>query len=203
MSKLNIYDYKLYARKCKVKEINSQVCNEFLNYNHIQGLTRANVHLGLYNNDKLVAVMTFSKRRACSGSKIDDSWELSRYCSLLNTQVIGAAGKLLKYFERKYNPVSIKSFSSNDISNGNMYKMLGFETNGIINNSYWYYDLKNDKRYHRSAFTKSHLKELGWYIEGKTEEEIMYDHHYFKNVDSGQLKWAKSFSNSNDLLKDD
>ena len=187
LAKLNIYNNRIQARKCKVKDISSFACNKFLNDNHIQGSTRARVHLGLYYEDQLVSVMTFGKQMACSGKKGDETWILSRFCSLINYKVIGAAGKLFKYFINHYNPNTVYSFSSNDISNGGLYQTLEFKEGGV-NQSYWYYDLKRDKRYHRSAFTKSHLKELGW-DDGRTEEEIMYDHYFLKNIDSGQTKW--------------
>ena len=170
-----------------MKDISSLVCNKFLNDNHIQGSTRARVHLGLYYKGQLVSVMTFGKPMACSGKKGDETWILSRFCSLLNHRVIGAAGKLFIYFIRHYNAGVVCSFSSNDISNGGLYRTLGFKERRV-NQSYWYYDLMRDKRYHRSAFTKNHLKELGW-DDGRTEEEIMYDHYFFKNIDSGQTKW--------------
>lgn len=187
LAKLNICTNRIQARKCTVKDISSFVCNKFLNDNHIQGSTRARVHLGLYYGRQLVSVMTFGKQMTCSGKKGDETWILSRFCSLINHRVIGAAGKMFKYFIKHYNPDAVYSFSSNDISNGGLYQTLGFKE-GRVNQSYWYYDLKRDKRYHRSAFTKSHLKELGW-DDGRTEEEIMYDHHFFKNIDSGQTKW--------------
>lgn len=187
LAKLNICTNRIQARKCTVKDISSFVCNKFLNDNHIQGSTRARVHLGLYYGRQLVSVMTFGKQMACSGKKGDETWILSRFCSLINYKIIGAAGKLFKYFINHYNPDTVCSFSSNDISNGGLYQTLKFKEGGV-NQSYWYYDLKRDKRYHRSAFTKSHLKELGW-DDGRTEEEIMYDHYFFKNIDSGQTKW--------------
>ena len=187
LSKLNVITNRIQARKCEVKDISSLVCNKFLNDNHLQGETRAKVHFGLYYKNQLVSVMTFGKQNACSGKKGDETWILSRFCSLRNHVVLGAAGKLFKHFLKQYDPEIVYSFSSNDISNGGLYQILGFKEGGI-NQSYWYYDLKHDKRYHRSAFTKSHLKELGW-DDGKTEEEIMYSHYFFKNIDSGQTKW--------------
>ena len=126
LSKLNIYERTIFARKCIIKEVSSRDCVNFLNDNHIQGRTNSKVRLGLYFNEELVSIMTFSKNSKTSGNKTNDVWELTRFCSLLNTHVIGAAGKLLKYFVKKYEPTTIQSFASNDISNGGLYDKLGF-----------------------------------------------------------------------------
>lgn len=191
LSKLGIYNRRLYARKCKLNEISSSVCNKFLNENHIQGASKSKIYLGLYYNNELVSVMTFNRGIKCSGRKEygKDVWDLARFCSLKGTCVVGAAGKLLKYFIRKYNPSTIQSYSSNDISDGGLYVTLGFKQNSF-SQSYWYYDVRGKKRYHRSAWTKSRLKKMGLINEEETEECAMYRNGFLKNYDSGQTKWV-------------
>lgn len=188
LSKLGIYNERIYARKCDIKEIGDE-CIDFLNQNHIQGKTNASVKIGLFYQNNLIGVMTFSKRSKLSGGKNDNCWELTRFCTKLNTQVIGGADRLLKYFIRQYNPSSIVSFSSNDISNGNLYKKLGFMTDEKITNAYWYINQSNYIRYHRTSFTKSRLKQLGYDTENKTEFEIMNKLPFYKIYDSGHIKW--------------
>lgn len=188
LSKLGIYKEKIGARKCSVKQIDGRTANEFYNANHIQGQTRSSIHYGLYHTERLVACMSFSKRSKLSGGKNDDSWELTRFCSLLNTQVIGGAGKLLKYFINHYHPQKIISFSSNDISDGGLYKKLGFTTDGKVTGSYWYIDQKTHIRYHRTSFCKTRLAKLGYDV-SKSESEIMNGLPYFRIYDSGHTKW--------------
>lgn len=188
LSKLNIYDKKIYARKCEVKEIGKEYV-EFLNQNHIQGKTNATIKLGIFYNDSLEGVMTFSKRSKLSGGKNDDCWELTRFCTKLNTNVIGGASKLLKYFIKQHKPSNIISFSSNDISNGELYKKLGFVSNEKITSAYWYVNQKSYLRYHRTSFTKTRLKQLGYNINNKTESEIMKNLPFYKIYDSGHTKW--------------
>lgn len=190
-SKYHVYQDTIYGRKCKIQEVLSLDAAEFLDTNHIQGKTKAQCHYGLYYNDKLVSMMSFSKMRGCMGSKTSrvGQWELVRFCTLLNTQVIGAADKLLKHFIRTYVPKSIVSFSSNDISNGALYKRLGFTETGH-NQSYWYIG-QNYKRYHRSNFTKSAIIKMGFAPDREqwTESEAMMEHGYVRIYDSGQTKW--------------
>jgi hypothetical protein len=197
LSKLGCSENKIYARKCIVEicENNSEYL-DFLDKNHIQGKSIFKVGLGLRYEGKLVSVMTFGHKRGAVGSSVlktdKNEWELIRFCSLLNTQVIGAAGKLFKHFVNDYKPNMVYSYASNDISNGNVYDKLGFESDGQINSSYWYIDPKTLIRYHRTSFTKGAIVKKG--IKEKndgtwTERQVMDEAGYLRIYDSGQTKW--------------
>ena len=138
--------------------------------------------------------MTFGKKDILSGGqKQNNEIVLKRFCNKLYTQVIGGASKLLKYYIVHYNPSVIISYSSNDISNGNLYKRLGFIKSMEHNQSYWWIKRGNLERFHRSEFTKADIVKLGWKekIDNSwTEEEVMYERGYYKIVDSGQIKWV-------------
>ena len=201
LSKLGLIKDSIYARKCIIKEIDSKVCNSFLDQNHIQGGQKSSVKIGLYYNNELVSVMTFCKN--CSGigdKKIkNDTWELSRFCNKLNINVVGAASKLLKYFIKTRNPKTIISFSMNDISNGSLYKTLGFACDNNIAKAYWY--INNNVRYHRTCYTKDALIKKGlapnhdkstW-----TEFEVMEKNGFLRIHDSGQLKWVLGLTSIN------
>lgn len=185
LSKLGIYKERIYARKCYIKEITSLESSKFLNDNHLQGNIHSKIRYGLFYKNELVSVMTFGSSRRCTNSQ-DKTWELYRYCCKLNTQVVGGASKLFMHFIKNIHPNKIISFSSNDISEGKLYKMLNFtfETSSI---SYWY--IKNNIRYHRYNFTKSKLVGMG-YDEKKTEFQIMDELKYYRIFDSGQSKWV-------------
>ena len=184
LSKLGIYNNRIYARQCIIKEISTKECNEFLDKYHLQGKTNSSIRFGLYYNGELVSVMTFGKGRKCLNSNVE--YELYRYCCKEGVQVIGGASKLFKHFLKEYNPKRIESFSSNDISNGNLYIQLGF--NKVSTSvGYWYVD-KYMNRYHRYKFTKHILVNEG-YDKNKTELEIMNERGFLKIYDSGQTKW--------------
>lgn len=189
-SKLGLIDDKIYARKCIIKQVDSNTCKKFLNDNHIQGFSPSTIKLGLYYNDKLVSIMTFSKSRTGIGKK-EQGYELVRFCNKLNTYVVGGASKLLKYFIQQYNPEQIVSYSSNDISNGNLYDKLGFIKDPKQNISYWYINQNTFQRYHRFNFRKSKLKEMGYDIT-KTESQIMSESPYWKIYDTGTTRWVWS-----------
>ena len=188
--------YKIFARKCAVKEVSGAECREFLINSHIQGNSPSTISYGLYHHDKLVSIMTFGHKRGCVGKVEDkghkDEWELIRFCSALQTNVVGGASKLLKHFIKNHNPSLIYSYASRDISVGNVYKSLGFVSDGKITSSYWYIEPSTFHRYHRTSFTKSRIIKLGWKDskDGWTEAEAMAEHGYLQIYDAGQTKWT-------------
>lgn len=100
--------------------------------NHIQGNDHSLLYLGLYYQDELVSLMTFSKPH--NTNKIE--WGLSRFCSKAGSNVIGGASKLFKYFINKYNPQSIISYSNIAHTKGKLYETLGFQNTHLSKPGY-------------------------------------------------------------------
>lgn len=190
-SKLNIFNNKIFARKCTIKLIDSKTCNEFLNNNHLQGNVNSKIRIGLFYNNILVSVMVFGNKRIALGNRtiIEGEYEMVRFCNRLNTQVIGGAGKLLNYFIKQYNPKSILTFADRRYSNGNLYILLGFE---FIENTLpnYYYVNKNNylKRENRYKYRKDVLMKNG-FNSNMTENNIMIDNGYYRIYDCGHLKF--------------
>jgi len=184
---------RIYARKCSIKEVNSLDSKEFLDKNHLQGSINSKIKLGLYYNNELVQLMTFGVARR-SKWKGENHYELYRMCSLLNTTVIGGASKLLKYFERNYNPELIISYANRRWSQGNVYEKLGFEfiENTIPN--YTYLNKTTYKLYSRHQFQKHKLKDkLEVFDENLTEKENMLNNDYRILYDCGNKVYVKRF----------
>jgi hypothetical protein len=179
---------KIFARKCIVKEVNdNNLIRNFLLKNHIQGFIGSKVKLGLFYNDELVSLMTFGNLRKSLGQKSEEgSYEMLRFCSLLNHAIIGGASKILNFFIKTYNPKSIISYSDNSRSNGNLYSNLGF--NLISNGEPNYYYVIEGIRYHRFNYRKDKLVSLG-YDSNKTEVQIMHELGYYRIFDCGSKKW--------------
>ena len=186
LSKLGFFNERIYARQCIIKEIPSNECDEFLILNHLQGKVKSNVRLGLYYNNELLSVMTFGKTRKGIGN--DNCTELLRFCNKCGIQIIGGASKLFKYYIKHYNPKEIISYSSNDISDGNLYNVLGFHNIGETKFSYWYIEPNTFQRFHRLQFTKAKLVKDG-FDPSLTENEIMMKRGFYKICDTGQQKW--------------
>jgi len=184
-NRLSLNDNIIYARKCNIKEIPTELCKKFMDDNHIQGNVNSKIKLGLFFNEELVSVMSFSKGRVIMGGK-EDEWELNRFSSKLNCNVVGAAGKLLKFFIEKYQPKKIISYSDVRLFDGGMYEKIGFEYKSQSKPNYWY--VIQNKRFYRFNFRKSVLVKQG-YDKNKTEKEIMFENKQYRIYDCGNIRW--------------
>lgn len=162
--------------------------------NHIQGKCGSSIRLGLFHGNKLVSVMTFGELRKSLGhSTIDNYYELIRYCSDLNCQVIGGASKLLSHFIKNNENVkkiityADKRFSSID---NNIYQKLNFKHIGDSVPSYWYFKLGEIVRHHRYKFAKHKLRDrLKSFDSNLTEWQNMQMNGYDRIWDCGNLKY--------------
>jgi hypothetical protein len=184
---------KIYARKCIIKKIENSEYINFLKNNHIQGKIYAKYKIGLFLNDELKAVMSFGKLRKSLGfNKKDDSWELYRYCSSLNTNIVGGFSKMLSYFENEIKPNLLISYANRDWTSifNNVYDKNNFSFISKTPINYFYF--KNDKKSHRFKFNKFNLIKQG-FDKNKTEKEIMKENGFFKIYGCGNLKFEKKY----------
>jgi hypothetical protein len=191
LNKLLKTQTKISARKCQIVEIDYKTSREFLDNNHLQGDCKSSIRLGLYNNNELVSLMTFSKLRLpLQKSQVkrnsEGVFELTRFCNKINTNIQGGASKLISYFIKKYKPNCIETYSDNLISDGKMYQKLGFDYSHTSNPGYWY--LVDGIRSHRFNWRKQKLVNLG-YDSSKTEVQIMSELGFPKIWNAGNKKW--------------
>lgn len=181
---------KIFARKCEVREIASDIANEFVDKYHLQGISKASINLGLYHQNELVAVMTFAKPRFNKQYQ----WELIRFCS--KYPIIGGAGKLLVYFEQKYKPRSIISYANRCWSSklSNVYEKIGFKLIGESNPNYVW--CKGDNVLSRYQCQKHKLKNLLGeenFDEKISETANMIKNGFKKVFDCGNLVFSKTY----------
>lgn len=175
---------KIYARKCKLRKIDYPKL--FLDINHIQGAgTISSYNYGLFFNEELVAVMTFSRPRFTSAQ----DFELVRFCSKLNTVVIGGASRLFNAFLEEMPNSSIVSYSDRKWSAGSLYKLLGFTHSHTSPPNYRYYSgnislsrYQCQKHLLKSRFPKHYDPKL-------SEPEIMANAGYSRVFDAGSDVW--------------
>lgn len=186
---------KIYGRKTSIIEVDSKTANLFLEQNHRQGSTNSNIRLGLLYEGELVSIMTFGKMRKGIGldsSDLSNCWELVRFCSKLNTSVIGGASKLFKYFIDKHSPKQIRSFSDRAHTKGNLYKQLGFKEIRRSDPGYLWVNLSTEKAFHRYNAQKQNIRN---FLKDdsidltKTEKQIMEEHGFVQLFDSGTITW--------------
>jgi hypothetical protein len=155
---------KVYARNCVVKEIDTRTSSDFINKFHIQGNGGSRFKLGLFKNDgeTLVSVMTFGVLSRAKGNKERKigEFELIRFCTDSKFRCIGAAGKLMKHFEKNYKWSTILTFADRRWSpTGNLYRQIGFELDRITEPNYFYLKVPDfSHRTHRFAFRRDVLR---------------------------------------------
>lgn len=190
-SLLNKQKYNIYARKCIIKEINNNIKNAFLNKYHIQGTDKSNIKLGLFYKDRLVGVMTFCKARKILNNKDSNLWELSRYATISNFNIVGGGSKLLKHFINMNICNKIISYADRRFSNisNNIYNKIGFVLDHISPPNYYYINCNNYlERLSRIKFQKHKLdKILNTYDNKKSEWENMKSNKFNRIWDCGNL----------------
>lgn len=179
-------DRKIFAKQCKVKHIENKIFSKFLEENHLQGNDKSKIKIGLYLGEELVSVMSFCNSRFDKNYQ----YELSRFCSKLNTSVIGGATKLFSFFIKTYNPRSIISYCDRRFFGGEVYSKLGFTFIGhtppsqnIVVNNY-----KNTIT--RMGLTKTRMKRLfESYDEAKSLKDNILNLGFDRIWDCGHSKW--------------
>lgn len=177
---------KIFARQTSIKEIDSETARMFIHSNHIQDSQSViGKHaFGLYDKETLVSVMTFGSSRFNK----DVDFELIRFCSLLNTVVVGGASKLLKHARKTLGyDKSIISYANRRWSDGNLYKKLGFKHTHDSTPGYYYTNGNN--LISRMQAQKHKLPELlgSKFDSNKTEEENMALAGWYRCYDCGNM----------------
>jgi hypothetical protein len=187
---------RFYARSLQICDVSYDDSNRFLNHNHIQGQTSAKVRLGLYNGSELISMMSFIQPRGTMGkTKISQTgtWELVRFCTVLNTNVVGGASKLFSHFIENYHPGTVISFSNASYTRGGMYSVLGFNQVARLGPGYCWVNKKTDIAYNRVVCQKQKLIKFLGDPEidlHQTEVQIMESHGFVRVFDSGMVKWV-------------
>lgn len=136
---------RIYARDCEVREVPNTDLRTFLNTNCFYGYRSANTNLGLYlKKDKnglkagtLLFVYTFGYNFYGNKNREDNPFiEIIRVSTLIGTQVIGGASKLLTHFLNDYPVLKInkrdvvvnelKFYVDGDHNDGRSLETLGF-----------------------------------------------------------------------------
>lgn len=173
----------VYARNCKVLQIDKNTAEIFTSSNHIQGSCRGQVvNYGLYHDGELVQVMTFGQPRY---NKNYD-FELLRLCSRSDSNVIGGASKLFSQFKRDYPGKSVISYCDYAKFSGSVYEQLGMKLLRLTPPA------KVWSKGH-DYYTDNFLRQRGYdqifhtnYGKGSSNEELMLENGWLPVYDCGQ-----------------
>lgn len=123
---------RLFARKLELVELKAKECKEFHDKHHLDG-GLSYKGFGLKFNGEIVAALSVRKYK---NGVYKDFTEVARFATHASYNVIGGVSRLLS----KING-GIISYSNNRLSNGDVYKKLGFVEDTVSKTaSYWYTD---------------------------------------------------------------
>jgi predicted nucleic acid-binding Zn-ribbon protein len=178
---------RVFARKCEIKEINIKEANIFYVKNHLQGRTHASINIGLFCREKIFSCLSFNKPQY----EQKYEWEIMRYATELNVQVVGGFSKMLSHFVKTYEPKNILTYANARYSTGNVYKKNGFKFLHKSNSNYWY--IKDGIKLSRISCQKHKLpKLLGDKFNPKlSERENMINSGYDIIKDKGNYVFLK------------
>jgi hypothetical protein len=181
-SKLGLITRKIFARKCIIKEISSKESRVFFDNNHLSGFVGASNHVGLFYNDELVSAISYGQ------SRFDKTEiELYRFASLLDTQVVGGLGKLLKQIPSD----NLISFADRRISGIDSVYSKFFKHRKILPASWWGFKSGTSELNHRLSYTKSKVTKI---LDNKYDNNIscidnMFNNGYDIIYDCGNYKF--------------
>ena len=174
---------KVFARKCKIVDVDNKTKSQFFNQYHIQGDGPGSINIGLEYNNELVACMTFIKQQ-------NNVFILNRYAT--NKQVVGGFSKLLSYFKKNYQWNQVISFADLRWSTGNMYEVNGFQLEKILPVDYYYVDMKNLKRIHKFNFRHKNLPNIlgEGYDPNLSETQNTHNNGWYRIYNCGLLRYV-------------
>ena len=188
-----------FARNLTPKIISYHESSVFLDSYHIQGKVNCTFHFGLFDcKDNLRAVLSIrSSKHNARVHRQAGEWDIQRYATC--GHIPGGFTKLLKFAEKKLKEQNVElkrwiSFSSNDVSDGRLYKQCGFTMVNELKPDYKYVgNFTGWKRMPKERFQKKFFRtntNLLW-DESWTEMQAAEKNSLYRIYDSGKMKWVK------------
>lgn len=139
----------VFARNTVVKPVSKADKKKFFNQHHIQGNGSGSITYGLYEQNFLVACMTFINQD-------DGIFYLNRYAT--SKRVVGGFSKLLHYFKKNHTWKKIITFADRRWSEGEVYNICGFTKESVLLPDYYY--VVNGVRYHKFNMRHARLNKI-------------------------------------------
>jgi hypothetical protein len=189
LSKIQKLTSSIYARQCVIVPLSSKEKKAFFDTNHLHGDVRSSKCFGLSYQGTIVCALSMGKPRFSNHFE----WEVIRFANIKYANVVGGFSKLLKYFIKTFDPVSILTFADRSWSTGSVYIKNGFTFLEFTPPNYFYF--KNTTAYPRQMFQKHKLEELlPKFSPDLSEYENMLNNGYLRVWNSGNVKlvWWKN-----------
>lgn len=163
----------IYARKCEIRSIKQKMAISFLNNNHLMGNIKAK-HVGLFFDNELVSIFSYKIYK--------DKLKVERFCSKINTRVVGGFSKLLKSVEKQTNPNKIEYWVDLRYGTGSYLEKIGFSHSHDTLGWKW------------TDFSNTYNRMFCLAKDGRSERELASEKGLFKIYDAGQRLYIKDYN---------
>lgn len=109
----------IYATNCNIKEISNEKAKVLNNKINLHEHKDAQITYGLYYNDELIQLMSFSK------TENDNEWYIVRISTNSNIYIIDGLSKLFNYFIKLYHPNKVIAECDFNKFSGKSYEKIG------------------------------------------------------------------------------
>lgn len=180
-----------------IKEKN--IVNDFMNTNHIQGMSNWDWAVCLLSDNEIYAACTFKYGHVPSSEKdikkANKSWELNRYATKLHTYVNEGLSECIKKFIKTHASVNrLIHFADRrwEAKRNSIYANAGFIDTGIIEPDYMYTDLNSkhaliDKQTMKKTNIKKFHPEI--YDKSLTEVQLAKKLKLYRIFDAGMIRY--------------
>jgi hypothetical protein len=135
--------FKIDSSSCELKAVDGKLASEFLSKNHLKGISKSKINIGLFYKNDMVSIISFNRTRG-------DKYILTRYCNKLNFNINGSSLRLLSYFKENINFEELVVHHDKSLGFCN-YEKLGFKR---------FRDYKPEFSYIISGIRKNKTKKL-------------------------------------------
>ncbi len=179
---------RIHGRKTRVRRIDKATADLFLATNHLQGSVLGKVRYGLFLQDDLVAVATFSGARRClRGGQAYRSFELLRFANKCHHTVVGGLDKLIQHFIKNHQPDDLMTYADRDWSDGRGYRKIGFVDSEVTDPQYFWLNMATQTRYYPHRLPLQIPEE---YQVNGAEAALFLNQNGFRKVwNSGNIKF--------------
>jgi hypothetical protein len=168
-------NHRVFARNCELKKIPKELAENFLDEFHIMGFTQSAWNYGLFYQNELLAVASFSKGRKMNRLPSNKrSYELIRFCCKPGYTVTGGLSKLVKNFCVEKDAGDVMTYVDKQFSSGQSFIKAGFVKAGETAPNYFLVNKKTFERYPMKNADEQYDAEKFYRICNKGNIKMLY-----------------------------
>ena len=135
----------IHGRKTTIQSVSTPEAKTFLTNNHLFSPSTGKFRLGLYFEQQLVGLMTFSTGRNWK-EREGKSFEIIRFCNHKDYRIHGGFSKLLKTFITQKNPVQLMTYADASWYHSTMYEQFGFKATQRKISEFWISSINYERK---------------------------------------------------------